>query len=245
MPRRKSCGPCARDKTRCDLQQPSCSRCVVKNEHCGYITNVHFKPTTLPSALIESQQRHVDVVDEHASSSQWVEVGTVEVSKSQNEDQPPDAVRDSINHHDSRKLPSGTQDTILPQVEDIDSKSHSESITDISAIQNRWFYPFLEGAPRELGDMRESVVLICRILRSWPRMMASQDQLPPIFHLNKLHTWSKHPFLEKCIAISVMWEDDAGRNQELISKTIQNEMKRLFEEVTASSHLKRAPTKTL
>jgi hypothetical protein len=114
------------------------------------------------------------------------------------------------------------------------SEESSEVITpenDIAQIRERWLYPFVDQSPARYAVMYHSMCYICRIFRTYPRMMARNNQLPPIIHPSQLTTGTIPLPLANCFTLTRMWEGGAKGTGDLVQETISREMTRLFNEV--------------
>ena len=70
-----------------------------------------------------------------------------------------------------------------------------------------------------------SMELIFRVLRTWPRMLAEEFQLPPIFHSSHIAPNKKMPApLANCITLAKMWHGQCEGAEEMVRKTILLEL---------------------
>jgi hypothetical protein len=70
-----------------------------------------------------------------------------------------------------------------------------------------------------------SMELIFRVLRSWPRMLAEDFQLPPIFHSTHITPNKTLPApLANCITLAKMWHGQCEGAEEMVRKTILREL---------------------
>jgi hypothetical protein len=104
----------------------------------------------------------------------------------------------------------------------------------ISSMRDRWLYPYLEQSPPGVPEpeLKAGVVLMCRVFRTYPRMMSRRVQLPPFIHDHQLRGMVPVP-LANCFALSRMWNGhtDVEGSANIVQSTIRAEMDRLFNEV--------------
>jgi len=101
-------------------------------------------------------------------------------------------------------------------------------------IRDRWLYPYVEDSPAKHTVLNHSMEYLCRVLRTYPKMMARNEQLPPIIHPMQVSTGDISQPLANCFTLAKMWEGSAEPAGELIEQTIKREMERLFNEVLTS-----------
>lgn len=102
---------------------------------------------------------------------------------------------------------------------------------NVEALRERWLYPFLEDSPAKIAIRQHSMEFLCRVLRTYPRMMARSENVPPIIHPMQVSAEDMALPLANCFALAKMWEGSAQPAGELVKQTIQREMERLFNEV--------------
>jgi hypothetical protein len=109
---------------------------------------------------------------------------------------------------------------------------------NIAPIRNRWLYPYVENSPIRHAVQEQSMTFLCRIFRTYPRMMARRGQkLPPFIHTAQVSCGLVPLPLTNCFVLSRMWEGRtmADGGGELIEATIRQEVARLLNEVYAFS----------
>ncbi|OKL55961.1 hypothetical protein UA08_08586 [Talaromyces atroroseus] len=79
--------------------------------------------------------------------------------------------------------------------------------------------------PSSVALANHSMELIFRVLRTWPRMLAEDFQLPPIFHSTHfaLHKTLPRP-LATCITLAKMWHGQCVGAEEIVRDTILREL---------------------
>jgi hypothetical protein len=82
---------------------------------------------------------------------------------------------------------------------------------------------------------RHSMELVFRVMRTWPRMLAEDFQLPPLIHPTQ--RWNKElPLpLAHCITLAKMWYGQCEGAEEIVRATILKEVDCLLEHVRALS----------
>ncbi|KFY17160.1 hypothetical protein V492_00838 [Pseudogymnoascus sp. VKM F-4246] len=100
---------------------------------------------------------------------------------------------------------------------------------DFNVIRDRWLYPYIEPSPLSYALREQSMFYICRVFRTYPRMMARRERLPPMIHPMQASKEIPLP-LKNCFSITRMWEGGAEEASSLVQGTIEREMDRLFAE---------------
>ena len=77
---------------------------------------------------------------------------------------------------------------------------------------------------------------ISRIFRTYPRMMAGREQLPPFIHTAQTTQSNMTAPLSNCFAIARMWESSVQEVGcgDIVESSIRREMKKHFSEVSAT-----------
>lgn len=101
----------------------------------------------------------------------------------------------------------------------------------VEAIRDRWLYPYVEDSPAKFAMLEHSMQFLCRVLRTYPRMMARQERVPPVIHPMQVTSENITLPLANCFTLVKMWESNGQTASELIEQTIKREMQKLFEEV--------------
>lgn len=235
-PRQKSCYQCSKAKTRCDQRYPSCSRCLSRKESCKYATNAFRKQSKEVRRGASRQDQLEHQVKPTASSHRTRSPPPESFSK----------------RNDSTSRSTSVSDT--PDVQTIESISDqstraAEPISfrvsvpipdDASAIRDRWLYPFVANAPADLTVPRHTEEFICRCIRTWPKMMARREQVPPFIHPTQVTLGNIELPLKNCFTLAKMWEGSNEPGSDLIEQTIKRETERLLNEVRYH-HKSRSP----
>ncbi|KFY13567.1 hypothetical protein V491_06360 [Pseudogymnoascus sp. VKM F-3775] len=100
---------------------------------------------------------------------------------------------------------------------------------DFNVIRDRWLYPYIEPSPLSYALREQSMFYLCRVFRTYPRMMARRERLPPMIHPTQASQDMPLP-LKNCFSITRMWEGGAEEASSLVQGTIEREMERLFAE---------------
>lgn len=104
---------------------------------------------------------------------------------------------------------------------------------DFNVIRDRWLYPYVEPSPLSYALREQSMFYLCRVFRTYPRMMARRERLPPMIHSSQASQDMPLP-LKNCFSITRMWEGGVEEASSLVQGTIEREMERLFAEVSIS-----------
>ena len=84
-----------------------------------------------------------------------------------------------------------------------------------------------------------SMELIFRVLRTWPKMLAEEFQIPPLFHPNQITPDKKLPQpLANCITLTKMWHGQRDGTEEMVRKTIMRELDSIADQVGRSVFLR-------
>lgn len=88
------------------------------------------------------------------------------------------------------------------------------------------------GQPELHAATRHTMHFIIRVLKSWPRMMATPDLalLPPMIHNVQFEHGTPTP-LANCSTLVKMWAEHVEGSSRLVHTSISQEVQRLFHEV--------------
>ncbi|KAK8074473.1 hypothetical protein PG997_009136 [Apiospora hydei] len=106
----------------------------------------------------------------------------------------------------------------------------------ISEERRRVLLGAAPGTPSSDVVVRRTMHFVIRVLRSWPRLMATTHhtaQLPPIIHNFQIKDGALPKPLAHCYTLAKMWDGEVGGSGELVQRTILDEVQRLFREVTS------------
>lgn len=257
--RRKSCHECSNAKGRCDQQRPRCSRCVDRNARCEYSTDRHTDLTSLDvdrsgiqgsderenlfTGTLETQQQtiHNQIPQVHTldlvGQSMPDRSLAIAFEPPSHQSTPPST---SAQSRTSGSMSYQTVETALtsnqsPGDSDWSGQGtyHGVPDADFSVIRDRWLYPYIEPSPISYALREQSMFYLCRVFRTYPRMMARRERLPPIIHPKQTSKEMPLP-LANCFTITRMWEGGAEEASGLVQGTIEREMERLMNEVSGN-----------
>jgi hypothetical protein len=211
-PRQKACRQCSKSKLGCDRKQPTCSRCISRSQICRYEgtrRNPRRHGARPDSSDIANQHNRIPSPSHSgAFTSGDGNLVTYPIS--------PKAL-DSRLVRDSEQLLTQTINTHVGET-----------------LPLKYIHTFQEGqsyqAPQQLQD---ALSLLCRVFRTYPKLLAKAEQLPPFIHQVQISPgWLPEP-LANCFALCRMWEagDKGLVAGGLVESTIRREMDRLFREV--------------
>lgn len=249
--RRKSCHQCVADKARCNLKRPSCSRCSVRSIPCQYIS---ADATDTPEA-----ENNEFRVNNDAPSVSLPETSLMTQ---------PYELQSIFDPNSFDSFFSGpgswdpTQPTSLalrsPQAANTDLFSLNTSIGFDTPELIRATPPPnpLSGSPADTNSIalaNHSMELIFRALRTWPKMLAEEFQLPPLFHFTQIAPNKTLPSpLANCITLTKMWHGQCEGAEDMVRKTILKELDSIIDQVSlflalffvvlTNSKLGRSPT---
>lgn len=226
--RQKSCKHCSRTKVRCDLQRPTCSRCLQREISCEYAINVpvksvnHVNDETTPADL----QQITDIANEDSGPLEERQPGA-EVNESII------PCLDPLPHFPLEYVdnvePAASSGVVSTNGSHVAHKS-SMSTFEMDIMENQWA---LQLTPTPVTPLlaKHSMEFIFRVLRTWPGIMASDIQLPPIIHISQISNHSLPLPLANCFTPAKMWDGQRPGAEDLVHHTAVNEMTSLFLEV--------------
>ncbi|KFX94412.1 hypothetical protein O988_06321 [Pseudogymnoascus sp. VKM F-3808] len=255
-PRQKSCHECSSAKSRCDQQRPRCSRCVERNARCEYVSSKkvnHANPSNSNAQLPHSQgydeMRNVFLQAQGTEQQTWNgQITSLDYSppsgQGMSDQNVPEPSEQSSNHSTplsnatscaSATLSHRTIDTAATSNQSPKDGGYPEQTgqlvpdADFSVLRDRWLYPYIEPSPLSYALREQSMFYLCRVFRTYPRMMARREHLPPFIHPMQASQEIPLP-LKNCFSITRMWEGGAEEGSSLVQGTIEREMERLFAE---------------
>ncbi|KAK7915221.1 hypothetical protein PG985_012924 [Apiospora marii] len=88
------------------------------------------------------------------------------------------------------------------------------------------------GTPSNNMVVRHTMHFVIRVLRSWPRLMATYHtaQLPPIIHNSQIVDGSLPKPLAHCYTLTKMWDSQATGSGDLVQGIVLDEVQRLWRE---------------
>jgi hypothetical protein len=239
--RRKSCKMCSLAKVRCDLQRPTCSRCLLRRTPCQYVTDLPAGPIVYANHETTSAFQRLNDVTGPISAHEREHQAT-RVAESIMADANPLAPL-AAEYVDSVETAVSSDATLQGSRE----VEHESSIVTpgMDIAEDQWE---LQLTPITMTPplAKHSTEFLFRVLRTWPGMMASEIQLPPIIHVSQLSNRALPLPLAKCVTIAKMWDGQSPGAADLVQKTVMNEMTSLFESVSfIVSSLSKARTKLI
>lgn len=246
--RRKSCNQCALAKAKCDLRRPACGRCVSRGTRCSY---PHSSQSS-QSSPVENDNSLNDISEPCTSEPPENSRNSTDNSQSFSAAHLLDSGDDALsninypfpststpdhNHHTGN-----FQDTV-PSLEHADIFQFSTGLAT-SELHPDLLGP-LAGIPYIIAEIpltdltRNSMELIFRVMRTWPRMIAEEFQYPPIFHFSQVEEKGQEgsssmrlpPPLAKCFTLAKMWHGCCEGAEDIVRSTILKEVAYLLEQV--------------
>ena len=227
--RKKSCLPCAKSKVRCNLERPSCSRCVATNRTCEY--PIRAEDSSTPASSRDSRRS--------------VPLSRGTTAPAQNTATPPSLPNILTGLADTTILgpTPGDQTEEQPLLEQplsappYQSPSLDFSNLDIvpfanaDNIKDRSLRPFLaveEQVPKAFHPF--TLQYITCILRTYVRQIAGKC-VPPIIHPMQVSGGITSIALANCYSLVQLWHHHEAGSEAMVSETIQREMDRLASHV--------------
>jgi hypothetical protein len=214
--RQKSCRQCSDSKVKCDLQRPSCSKCVLRRDMCKYLVSHdgNIDTENLPA------QQSVDPVADVAQGFTTLDSRTDSLTHMLlNTPQP------SLGNIDlTPRSASGMPNT---------DTSHPTAATTppIDSISDQWVMSLLPSIDTTPTLAKHSMEVLLRVIGTWPHMMAKEFQLPPIIHASQVSRKSRPLPLANCFTLVKMWHGQCHGTSTIVQDTVVKEMKTLFENV--------------
>lgn len=129
-------------------------------------------------------------------------------------------------------FPSGSEEasnSISSTLGCIDPPHTSSLPSPEISIGDDWMLPLLPPADAAPPLARHSMEVLLRVLRTWPRILAKEFQLPPMIHPSQVaHRTLPQP-LANCFTLCKMWAGHWDGASEMVRDTVLKEMKSLFE----------------
>jgi len=117
-----------------------------------------------------------------------------------------------------------------------DSRSNSSDNEPSGLSPDAWLETVVPCGTTPSPLKQHSIEFTLQILRTWPRMMASTDQYPPIFHCTHLRQEEMAEPLARCYTIAKMWHDQSFKSAAFVHEITIREMTNLFQNVCKISH---------
>ena len=125
--------------------------------------------------------------------------------------------------------------------EDLNSVSGTLSFIDTTrttsvtspemTIGDNWMLPLLPPADTTPPLVRHSMEVLLRVLRTWPRILAKEFELPPMIHTSQISCGTIPQPLANCFALCKMWAGQYDGASEIVKDTVLKEMKFIFDRV--------------
>ncbi|PGH11155.1 hypothetical protein AJ80_07257 [Polytolypa hystricis UAMH7299] len=230
--RQKACQECSSSKTRCDLKRPSCSRCLQRRTRCVYRTAIAIQD-------VGSGVGSITPIPEPSSTTTIAVPHIGPMGAASNIANHP-VSREAIDYTSSILSPDNISLTPLlqnvapfssildPMLEFLDSLRVSPHSDDqpppggLSALPSIRTTPILT---------RNSMQLLLRVFRTWPRMIAKGLQMPPILHSMQLSDTTTLPIrLVNCFTLAKMWDGQCDGASNIVCVAIKKEVQALFNE---------------
>lgn len=98
-------------------------------------------------------------------------------------------------------------------------------------------FPFADPEPHRdkvsLALATHSMELLFRVLRTWPKMLAGEFQVPALFHPNQItHDKQLPPALANCITLTKLWHGKREGAEEMVRRTILGELESIVDPVS-------------
>ena len=236
--RQKSCHQCSIAKARCDLQRPSCSRCVSKTSTCQYPAQAqpvghtnNAAPGEVPfqeyDAASRQSLRTFPIEDQNTHSIPHILLGT------------DDAALDDFYTQDLDPGEGIAGECFKPS--SCSTESHMTGSTVVNTPENgpngeEWMLsllPQLNQADTTPLLAKNSMRILLRVFRTWPRMLVKEFQLPPIFHHTAVPLGKPLPqLLSNCFTLAKMWDCQLEGSSEMVQETVSRETKAIFSNVS-------------
>ncbi|OQE34814.1 hypothetical protein PENCOP_c015G08947 [Penicillium coprophilum] len=221
--RRKSCHQCVADKARCNLKRPNCSRCSLRSIPCQY--------TSVDAAETPEVENSEPMIDIDTTSARLPDKSLM------TQPQELQSIFDP-NLFDSFFSGLGPWDLIQPTSLALRSPQAAspdffslnissgcntpELVRGISPPAPQSSSPV---ATNSIALANHSMELIFRVLRTWPKMLAEEFQIPPLFHSTHITPNKTLPSpLANCITLTKMWHGQCEGAEDLVRKTILKEL---------------------
>lgn len=225
-PRKKACSNCTRSKVRCDLERPACSRCRSRGQNCEYLANVGV---SLPVESVSSS------IEAPALETNYDDTSILGIPRL-------DRATDAPVHFPFSAITSAQNQ---PQTR---PEQHKETKTELDLrvvylapsanagdIRDRWLRPYIlpltEGEEIPKAYHPFTLQYIARILCTYPRRMLKDGGLPPIIHSVQIAGKEMPRALANCYSLVRMWEQAVPGSETMAVSIVENEMRRLAEEV--------------
>ncbi|KAL4881923.1 hypothetical protein BJY04DRAFT_187669 [Aspergillus karnatakaensis] len=240
--RRKACSQCVTDKTRCNLDRPTCSRCSLRQIPCHYPY-----PTPEPSNSPSPES------DEQEVAPQAPPLGVSEAPRTTAVLTEPPAAPSPNLFETLFPDPSNWDLTVPIDLNPFFSPRRDSTAVVLSEAAQIYSTDSIGGpstalvSPKPPVDapspamLHHSMEFIFRVLRTWPKMLADEFQTPPLIHHSHLkHSGSLPRPLANCFTLVRMWHGQCQGAGDMVNRLIEAEVDNLlnkFEELDEASLL--------
>ena len=113
----------------------------------------------------------------------------------------------------------------------VDTTHTTSVISPEMTVGDDWILPLLPLADTTPPLVRHSMEVLLRVLRTWPRILAKEFELPPMIHTSQISRGIIPQPLANCFALCKMWAGQYDGASEIVKDTVLKEMKFLFDRV--------------
>ncbi|KAK6859406.1 hypothetical protein PG995_003042 [Apiospora arundinis] len=243
--RKRSCLECSSTKVRCDMRRPSCGRCQARSLVCEFpaIGQDSQVPSSSQAAMAqdrlanaaqtsEDQGRLLSLVP-HLEDTPEAHVDSEPTVAGESEVVSTYVTPNASPPHPGRYGPGAAEPyTADDQAGDRVRRNGLPATAMVSEERRRVLLGTAPGTPSNNMVVRHTMHIVIRVLRSWPRLMATYHtaQLPPIIHCSQVENGIIAKPLANCYTLARMWDGHAGGSTQLVQDTILNEVRRIFQE---------------
>jgi hypothetical protein len=93
----------------------------------------------------------------------------------------------------------------------VSPKQPTSANESIASMRERWMYPYISGVPAKIQALHQNITFLCRVFRTYPRMISRTEHLPPFMHEAQITGGNVPLPLANCFSLSRI----------SVSKTIQ------------------------
>ncbi|KKZ61439.1 hypothetical protein EMCG_03952 [[Emmonsia] crescens] len=232
--RQKACRGCSAAKTRCDLRRPTCSRCTLRKTFCQYPAAV-ISTSKSTSSEISVEDHELPQKDSQKDTRTPQSDAPLEHERLCGDFNPgfelstPES--ESLYLHSLLPSHLGVlENELAPTFEDLTNLDNLNydyglirNIPDLSSNKSTQLAPSDVRSDSALKLSQHSMEVILRVTRTWPRMMAKGNQLPPIIHPYQLSDGNIPTPLANCFALVKMWDGQRCGGTSIVQQTVKKE----------------------
>lgn len=188
------------------MKRPQCTRCTVRKTQCSY--------TTVTDSLPREESPEVfDSVDHSTGGNTDAAMHTSTVLQTPKANFSEPKSTDLSDIFDCSGSTVGIFDHLATN-----SGRELSTIADLGLLQS---IPSQATTPTRT---KHSMELMFRILRTWPRKMAKDIELPPIIHPSQVSDGIMATLLSNCFTLAKMWHGQCSGASEIVQSTVRKEM---------------------